>query len=67
MVAYPVRVSESILAVLAVLACFSPTEVTLPMLQTTSNVAFGDDGSSLYITGGTSLLRVRLTSKGVGF
>ena len=32
----------------------------------TSNVAFGDDGSTLYITG-EALVRVRLLAKGMGF
>ncbi|MGE5850275.1 MAG: SMP-30/gluconolactonase/LRE family protein [Candidatus Methylomirabilota bacterium] len=33
----------------------------------TSNVAWGDDGSVLYITGGTALYRIRLSTRGVGF
>ena len=33
----------------------------------TSNVAWGDDGSTLYITGGTSIYRIHLGTKGVGF
>jgi gluconolactonase len=33
----------------------------------TSNVAWGDDGSTLYITGGTAVYRIRLSTKGVGF
>lgn len=40
---------------------------TLTTTQATSNVAFGDDGSTLYLTAGMYLLRVRLTSVGVGF
>ena len=32
-----------------------------------ANCAFGDDGSTLYITAGNQLLRIRLTTKGVGF
>ena len=35
--------------------------------QSTSNCAFGDDGSTLYITADMYLLRIRLTAKGVGF
>jgi gluconolactonase len=35
--------------------------------QATSNVAFGDDGSSLYITADMYLLRIRLSTKGAGF
>ncbi len=34
--------------------------------ERTSNCAFGDDGSTLYITG-VQVLRIRLTVKGVGF
>jgi gluconolactonase len=33
----------------------------------TANCAFGDDGSTLYITANTALLRVKLTTKGNGF
>ena len=33
----------------------------------TSNVAWGDDGSMLYITAGTALYRIRLSTKGEGF
>ena len=33
----------------------------------TSNCAFGDDGSTLYITADMYLLRIRLTTKGTGF
>jgi gluconolactonase len=33
----------------------------------TSNVAWGDDGSALYITAGTALYRIKLAAKGVGF
>jgi gluconolactonase len=35
--------------------------------QATSNVAFGDDGHSLYITADMYLMRVRLRAKGNGF
>jgi gluconolactonase len=35
--------------------------------QRTSNCAFGDDGSTLYITSDMYLLRIRLSVKGVGF
>jgi len=35
--------------------------------QRTANCAFGDDGSSLYITADMYLLRVKLTTKGAGF
>jgi gluconolactonase len=33
----------------------------------TANLAWGDDGSTLYITANTAVLRVRLTTKGEGF
>lgn len=35
--------------------------------QPTANCAFGDDGSTLYITANNQLLRVRLRTKGIGF
>ena len=35
--------------------------------QATSNCAFGDDGSTLYITADMYLLRIRLNTKGAGF
>ncbi len=35
--------------------------------ESTSNCAFGDDGSTLYITSDMYLLRIRLNVKGVGF
>ena len=35
--------------------------------QPTANCAFGDDGSTLYITANNQLLRVRLTTRGMGF
>ncbi|NJD11892.1 MAG: SMP-30/gluconolactonase/LRE family protein [Gemmatimonadetes bacterium] len=35
--------------------------------QTTSNAEFGDDGSSLYLTADMDIIRVRLTTKGIGF
>jgi gluconolactonase len=48
----------------------SPQGKHLGTLQTgekTSNVAFGEDGSTLYITADMYLLRIRLTTKGLGF
>jgi len=33
----------------------------------TSNVAWGGDGSTLFITGGTAIYRVRLSTRGPGF
>jgi gluconolactonase len=35
--------------------------------QATANCGFGDDGSTLYITADMYLLRVKLTTKGMGF
>lgn len=40
---------------------------SLSTTQRTSNVTFGDDGSTLYITSDMYLLRIRLTARGVGF
>ncbi|MDX2039726.1 MAG: SMP-30/gluconolactonase/LRE family protein [Acidobacteriota bacterium] len=49
---------------------FSPDGKLLGTFDTgvpTANCAFGDDGSTLYITANTALLRVKLTTKGKGF
>jgi gluconolactonase len=48
---------------------FSPAGKHLGTIVTgpVANCAFGDDGSTLYITAGNQLLRIRLTTKGVGF
>lgn len=35
--------------------------------QTTSHIAFGDDGSTLYMTAGSMLTRIRLNAVGAGF
>jgi len=35
--------------------------------QPTSNVAWGEDGSTLFVTGGSSVYRIRLATKGVGY
>ncbi|MGH9370797.1 MAG: SMP-30/gluconolactonase/LRE family protein, partial [Vicinamibacterales bacterium] len=35
--------------------------------QATSNCAFGDDGTTLYMTADDYLMRVKLTTKGWGF
>jgi gluconolactonase len=35
--------------------------------QATANVAFGDDGQTLYITADMYLMRVRVKTKGAGF
>jgi gluconolactonase len=40
---------------------------TLVTTERTSNCAFGDDGSTLYVTSDMYLVRMRLTTKGVGF
>ena len=40
---------------------------TIQTGQPTANCAFGDDGSTLYITANDRLLRIRLTTKGRGF
>ena len=40
---------------------------TLMTGESTSNCAFGEDGSTLFITADMYLLRIRLTTKGVGF
>ena len=49
---------------------FSPSGKHLGTIITgerTANVAFGDDGSTLYMTADHKLMRVRLTTKGLGF
>ncbi|MGH7409766.1 MAG: SMP-30/gluconolactonase/LRE family protein, partial [Candidatus Methylomirabilis sp.] len=49
---------------------FAPDGTHLGSIETgvaTSNVAWGDDGSMLYITASTAICRIRLTTKGVGF
>jgi len=40
---------------------------TLATGQTTSNVAFGEDGKTLFITADMYVLRIRLSTKGKGF
>ncbi|HEY8176649.1 MAG TPA: SMP-30/gluconolactonase/LRE family protein [Gemmatimonadaceae bacterium] len=35
--------------------------------EPTANVAFGDDGSTLYMTANNKLMRIRLRTKGLGF
>lgn len=49
---------------------FAPDGTHLGSLRTTSrtsNVTFGEDGSSLFITAGERLLRIRLATRGIGF
>jgi gluconolactonase len=52
------------------ISVFSPDGAHLGSIETsmpTSNVAWGDDGSTLYVTGGSVIFRLRLTTKGLGF
>jgi gluconolactonase len=49
---------------------FAPDGTHLGSIETgvaTGNCAWGDDGSSLYITANTALYRVKLHTKGIGF
>ena len=49
---------------------FSPSGKHLGTIMTgdlTANLAFGDDGSTLYMTVNHQLMRIRLTTKGQGF
>jgi gluconolactonase len=49
---------------------FAPDGTHLGSIETgvaTSNAAWGDDGSVLYITASTAVYRIRLATKGVGF
>jgi gluconolactonase len=49
---------------------FAPDATLLGRIELgvpTGNCAFGDDGSTLYITANTAIYRIRLTTKGVGF
>src|SRR5262245_20154645 len=49
---------------------YSPDGTLLGTFDTgvpTANCAWGDDGSTLYITANTALLRVKLNTKGLGF
>jgi gluconolactonase len=49
---------------------FSPDGRHLGTIMTgerTANLAFGDDGSTLYMTADSKLLRIRLATKGLGF
>lgn len=40
---------------------------TVETEQPTSNVAWGEDGSTLYVTGGSSVYRIRLTTRGARY
>jgi gluconolactonase len=49
---------------------FAPDGTHLGSIETglsTSNLAWGNDGSVLYITGGPAIYRIKLTTKGMGF
>src|SRR2546426_4788416 len=52
------------------ISVFAPDGTHLGSIETdlpTSNMAWGDDGSTLYVTGGSAIYRIRLSAKGVGF
>jgi gluconolactonase len=52
------------------LSIFAPDGTHLGSLETgmpASNVAWGEDGSTLFMTGGSSVYRITLTTKGSGF
>lgn len=52
------------------ISAFAPDGAHLGSIETgtsVSNLAWGDDGSTLYITGGSALYRVRLLTTGTGF
>ncbi len=52
------------------ISVFAPDGAHLGSIETgtsVSNLAWGDDGSTLYITGGSALYRVRLLTTGTGF
>jgi len=49
---------------------FAPDATHLGTIETgdaTSNAAWGDDGSTLYVTASTAIYRIRLSTKGAGF
>jgi gluconolactonase len=52
------------------ISVFAPDGTHLGDIETgqpTSNVAWGEDGPTLFVTGGSSVYRMRLATKGVGF
>jgi len=52
------------------ISVFAPDGTHLGSIETgapTSNMAWGNDGSTLYVTGGSSIYRIKLSTKGVGF
>lgn len=40
---------------------------TIETGQPTSNVAWGEDGSTLFVTGGSAVFQIRLTTKGANY
>lgn len=52
---------------LSVIAADGTLLGTIETGQPTSNVAWGEDGYTLFITGGTSVSRIRLTTKGTTY
>jgi len=52
------------------ISVFAPDGTHLGSIESgapTSNMAWGEDGSVLYVTGGSALYRIRLSTKGAGF
>ncbi len=52
------------------ISVFAPDGTHLGDIETgrpTSNVAWGEDGRMLFVTGGSSVYRIRLTTRGVGY
>jgi gluconolactonase len=52
------------------ISIFAPDGILLGSIETKmpiSNVAWGDDGSTLYVAGGSALYRIKLRTKGEGF
>src|SRR2546425_627293 len=52
------------------ISVFAPDGTHLGSIETdlpTSNMAWGEDGSVLYVTGGSAIYRIRLGTKGAGF
>ncbi len=52
------------------ISVIAPDGTLLGTIETgrpTSNVAWGEDGSTLFVTGGTSVYRIRLAAKGAGY
>jgi sugar lactone lactonase YvrE len=52
------------------ISVFSPDGTHLGNIETgqpISNVVWGEDGSTLFVTGGSSVYRIRLATKGVGY